>query len=103
MFVSSVENGAWIKIKGVDFGEQGAKKFIASIAAGADGGSVTLRLDSEVGLPLGTIKVKSTGGLAQFETQSCTISGARGVRDLYIKFFGENNQLVNMDWWKFEQ
>jgi beta-xylosidase len=102
MLAKAEQNGAWIKIKGVDFGDKGAATFIASIAAGANDGSITLRIDSEVGLPIGTIKVKSTGGLDKYEAQSCKITGAKGVHDLYIKFFGEKEQLMNMDWWKFE-
>jgi len=61
-----------------------------------------LRLDSETGTPIGTLKVKSSGGLDKWETQSCKISGAKGVHDLYLKFFGNGTPLINVDWWKFE-
>ena len=68
----------------------------------ADGTIIMLRLDSEVGIPVGSIKVKSTGALDKWETQSCKITGARGVHDLYLKFFGTAAPLMNVDWWKFE-
>ncbi len=64
--------------------------------------SITLRLDSEVGTPIGTLKVKSTGALDKWESQSCNISAAKGVHDLYFKFFGAGVPLVNVDSWKFE-
>jgi arabinoxylan arabinofuranohydrolase len=102
VYVNVTENGAYIKIKGVDFGDKGATNFLASVAAATDGATITLRLDSEVGFAIGTLKVKSTGALDKWETQSCKITGARGVHDLYLKFFGNGTPLMNVDWWKFE-
>jgi hypothetical protein len=102
VFVNVTENGACIKVKGVDFGGNGATNFLASVAAVADGGTITMRLDSEVGFAIGTLKVKSTGALDKWDTQSCKITGARGVHDLYLKFFGDGTPLLNLDWWKFE-
>ena len=98
VYVNATENGAYIKIKGVDF-DKGATNFLASVAAAADGATITLRLDSETGNPIGTLKVKSTGALDKWETQSCKITGARGVHDLYLKFFGNSTPLVAVDWW----
>ncbi len=102
VYVTVTENGANIKLKGVDFGDKGAAKFTANLAAIAEGTTLTLRLDSEVGTAIGTVKVKSTGGLDKWEPQSCTITGAKGVHDLYLKFFGSGTPLINVDSWKFE-
>jgi len=102
VYVSANENGAYIKIKGVDFGRKGATNFLASVAAATNGSTITMRLDSETGIPIGTLKVKSTGGLDKWETQSCKITGARGVHDLFLKFFGNSTPLMNVDWWKFD-
>ena len=102
VYVSATENGAYIKIKGVDFGTRGATNFLANVAAVTDGATLTLRLDSETGTAIGALKVKSTGALDKWETQSCRITGARGVHDLYLKFFGSGKPVMNLDWWKFE-
>jgi arabinoxylan arabinofuranohydrolase len=105
VYVSVVDNGAWIKIKGVDFGDKGAANFSTSLGAAAQGGTIVLRIDSEVGLPIGTLKVNPTGGLDQYATQTCKVTNAKGVHDLYFKFFGNANDgapIVNLDWWKFE-
>ena len=102
VYVNVTENGACIKIKGVDFGDRGATSFLARVAAATDGTTITLRLDSEVGFAIGTLKVKSTGALDKWETQNCKITGVRGVHDLYLKFFGNSSPLMNIDWWKFE-
>jgi len=53
-------------------------------------------------LPIGTLKVKPTGGLDRWETQSCSLRNATGVHDLYLKFFGPGTPLMSVDWWKFE-
>jgi arabinoxylan arabinofuranohydrolase len=102
VYVSAKENGAYIKIKGVDFGGKGATNFLANVAAMAEGTTIALRLDSETGITIGTLKVKSTGAADKWETQNCKITGARGVHDLYLKFFGNGTPLMNVNWWKFE-
>jgi arabinoxylan arabinofuranohydrolase len=102
VYTNVTENGAWIKIKGVDFGDKGAAQFSASLAAAAPGCTIVLRIDTEAGLPVGTLRVNPTGGLDQWQTQSCRITGAKGVHDLYITFFGSGAPLMNIDWWKFE-
>jgi hypothetical protein len=95
-------NGACIKLKGVDFGKKGAKKFLASVASASAGNKIELRLDSETGPLIATLKVKPTGALDKWETQSCRVRGAKGVHDLYLKFNGGGGPLLNFDWWKFE-
>jgi arabinoxylan arabinofuranohydrolase len=103
VYVNVTTNGAWIKIKGVDFGDKGAARFTANLAATAQGGTIVLRLDSETGLAAGTLKVNPTGGLDQWATQTCNVTNAKGVHDLYLKFYGTGTSLMNVDWWKFEQ
>jgi hypothetical protein len=100
--VTATENGAYIKVKDVDFGSKGATHFLASVAAATDGGAIELRLDGLSGQVMGILKVKSTGGLDQWGTQSCSVSGAKGVHDLYLKFTGNGSPLMNFDWWRFE-
>jgi hypothetical protein len=102
VYVNAAQNGAYIKIKGVDFGRKGATNFLANVATAAEGASITMRLDSETGNAIGTLKVKPTGGPDKWETQSCNIKGASGVHDLYLKFFGNDAPVMNVDWWKFE-
>ena len=103
VYVAANTNGAYIKLKGVDFGKQGAKKFIASVASAGAGNKIELRLDSETGPLVGTLKVKSTGTLDKWQTQSCSVKKVKGVHDLYLKFTGGVGPLLNFDWWKFEK
>jgi len=102
VYVSANTNGAYIKLKGVDFGKKGAKKFLASVASASAGSKIELRLDSETGPLIATLKIKSTGTLDKWQTQSCRVRGAKGVHDLYLQFTGGGGPLLNFDWWKFE-
>ena len=102
VYVSANTNGAYIKLKGVDFGKKGAKKFLASVASATKGNAIELRLDSETGPLIATLKIKSTGTLDKWQTQSCRVRGAKGVHDLYLQFTGGGGPLLNFDWWKFE-
>jgi hypothetical protein len=102
VYVNVTENGACIKIKGVDFGDKGATNFLASVATVTDGITITLRLDSEIGNTIGTLRVKSTAALDKWDTQSCKITHAKGVHDLYLRFFDKDTPAMSFDWWKFE-
>lgn len=102
VYVTNIHDGAYIKVCAVDFGDKGASKFLASVASGTEGGVVELRLDSETGPLIGTLKAKPTGALDKWKTQSCRVRGAKGVHDLYLKFTGGDGPLMDFDWWKFE-
>ena len=99
--VGYIKKGSYIKVAGVDFRE-GADKFTASVASGASGGNIELRLDSKSGPVIGTLKVGETGGWHEWQQVSCDVSGASGEHDLYLVFNGGDNYLMNVDWWRFD-
>jgi arabinoxylan arabinofuranohydrolase len=100
MDVCNIENGDYIKVKGVDFGT-GAASFEARVASATSGGNIEIRLDSESGTLVGTCSVPGTGGWQTWTTRTCTINGAAGVHDLYFRFTGGSGSLFNFNWWKF--
>jgi hypothetical protein len=102
MSVGFIENDDYIKVKGVDF-EEGAINFKAGVSSGNDGGNIEIHLDSLTGKLVGTCSVSSTGGWQTWVTESCDISGASGIHDLYFKFTGGSSYLFNFDWWKFSR
>lgn len=99
--VGFIENGDWIKITGVDFGS-GAGSFEARVASQTSGGNIEIRLDSPTGTLIGTCEVGNTGGWQSWSTKTCTVSGATGVHDLYLKFSGGSGYLFNINWWRFD-
>jgi hypothetical protein len=100
MDVTAIENGDFIKVKGVDFGA-GATSFDARVASATSGGTIELRLDSQTGTRVGTCAVAGTAGAQTWVTKSCSISGASGVHDLYFVFTGGAGSLFSFNWWRF--
>jgi arabinoxylan arabinofuranohydrolase len=100
IYVTDISNGDYIKVRSVAFGK-GAKSFEASVASAKDGGSIEIRIDSQNGTLLGTLTVKSTGGVQNWISQTCKVNKVNGVHDLYFVFKGGEGKLLNFDWWKF--
>jgi arabinoxylan arabinofuranohydrolase len=100
MNVGWIENGDYVKVKGVAFGT-GASSFSARVASGTSGGRIEVRLDSTSGPVVGTCTVGGTGGWQSWTTTTCPVSGATGTHDLYLRFAGGSGNLFNMNWWQF--
>jgi len=99
MYICDIDNGEYIRLRGVDFGA-GAKAF--SICAAATGScSVTLRLDSESGPVVGTADIRSTGSLDVYKQFSAKVKGVNSVHDLYL-CFGNVQGDIRLDYWKFK-
>ncbi|HMA91919.1 MAG TPA: glycoside hydrolase family 43 protein [Polyangiaceae bacterium] len=98
MDVTSIDNGDWIRVRGVDFGSAGAESFTARVASSSNGGAIELHLGSATGTLIGTCAVPSTGGAQIWDNATCDVTGATGVKDLYLKFTGGN---FNVNHWQF--
>lgn len=103
MAVSSINNGDYIKVKGVAFGT-GAKSLSARVASGGSGGKIEVRTGSSTGTLVGTCTVTGTGGSSTWATVTCPISGTSGTQDLFFKFTGSGSgSLFSFNWWQFSQ
>jgi hypothetical protein len=100
MNVGWIDNGDYIKVKGVAFGA-GATSFTARVASATSGGRIELRLDGTGGTVVGTCTVPGTGGWQTWTTVTCPVSGATGTHDLYLRFTGGGGSLFNVNWWQF--
>ena len=102
MVLSSINNGDWVAIGGVDFGENGAETFEAEIA-GLAGGSIELRLDSPDGELIGTLDVESGNG-DEFTALSCSVENAVGEHTLFFVYSGEGkDELMEVQSWQFTE
>ncbi|MEV4349291.1 glycoside hydrolase family 43 protein [Actinoplanes sp. NPDC049596] len=99
--VGFIENGDYVKVKGVAFGG-GARSFTARAASATSGGRVEVRLDSPTGTLAGACTVPGTGGWQTWTSVTCPVSGATGTHDLYLRFTGGSGYLLNLDWWRFD-
>ena len=100
MYVYDLNDGEYIRLRGVDFGA-GAKRFSITAAA-TEGCTVTLHLDSPDGPVLGSVKVSKTGTVDKYRAFSTKVQNATGVHDLYIGF-GDVRGDVHLDWWQFQK
>ncbi len=99
LYVSTITNGAYIKVKGVAFGP-GATSFSARVSpVSSAGGTIELRLGSQTGTLVGTLKVPGDG--SSWSTVTTTVSGATGTQDLYFCFTGGSGNLLKFNWWQF--
>ena len=100
MYIFDINDGEYIRLRGVDFA-QGAKQF--AVTAAAQGGcTITLRLDKPNGPIVGTVDVKETGSLEKYREFTAKVRNAAGVHDLYI-CFSKTTGDVRLDWWMFEK
>ena len=102
MYVTNIDNGEYIRIRGVDFGEKEARQFIIS-AANKGICDVTLRLDSpfEDGKKIGSVTIKGNGTLDKYNSFKTKVNGAVGLHDLYICFDRVEGD-CRLDWWQFK-
>ncbi|MBR5300179.1 MAG: family 43 glycosylhydrolase [Bacteroidales bacterium] len=101
--VTNVDDGEYIKLRGVDFGS-GAKSFTVCASALLYGGTIEIRLDDFDGKLVGKVDIGCTKNeLTEFTTK---IKGAKGVHDLCLVFKASRYQernLFQLDWWRMDQ
>jgi beta-xylosidase len=97
-FVTSINNGDYIKVQGVDFGK-GATSVEMSIAS-LYGGKIEIRTDKIDGPVIATVNVNTFAEGDMWKTISSPVKNAKGVHDLYFVFKGDKD-LFNFDWWQF--
>jgi len=107
IYVSNTRQKGYIKVREVNFGTQSPKSFTASLAAGVDGGTLEVRLDSLKGSVLTSITMPRTGGWEVFQPFTSELKQpVTGKHDLYLYFNGKNlvggRELFNFDWWSFK-
>ena len=99
MYVTDIDEGEYIRLRGVDFGA-GAKQF--RLTASSTGSlTVTLHLDSTDGPVIGTLTLSRTGSVDKYRTFSTKVKDAAGVHDLYLCFSATNGD-NRLDWWQFK-
>ena len=85
MFVNAMKDGAYIKVRDVDFREEGASHITARVGTTHNGGvTMEVRADSREGRLLATLKVPMTGGDNRWVLVSSEIERITGVHDLYL-------------------
>ena len=100
LFVTDIDDGEYILVKGVDFGK-GANELLASCSSQMFGGRMEIRLDAADGWKAGEIDIPNTK--FKYETFRTRLTKCEGVHDVYFVFKSNSMQkknLFNFDWWE---
>ncbi len=98
MFVSSINNGDFIKVQGADF-RSGASSLEMSVAP-LNGGSIEIHIDKINGPLISTVPVTGSREGDVWRTVHAPVKKVSGVHDVYFVFKGDKD-VINIDWWKF--
>ena len=98
-YVTGIGSGDYIKVRSVDFGNDGATRFTARVRAEKTCG-LTLRVGSESGTVMGKLSVEPTNG--EWQDFTCELTTPiKGVRDLFFTYSGRNAANLEFDSWQF--
>lgn len=103
VFITAKQDGAYTKVKDVDFRDHGASKLLARLGTTHNGGiTMEIRLDGTDGELIGTVEVPRTGGSDRWDVVSIDVKNVKGVHDLYFVFKGrKNTDVMYFDYWRF--
>ena len=105
MFLTANKDGAYIKVRDVDFQKNGATKFSARVATTHnDPITLEVRLGGKEGKRIASIRIPRTGGSDRWAIVSTDIPNTTGVHDLYFVVKGNpRSHLMYFDYWKFSE
>jgi hypothetical protein len=100
IIVTSVHNGDYTKVQGVDFstGPSSVEVNLASL----HGGKIEIHADQFDGDLLGVVTITASGEGDVYKTIKAPVKKLTGVHDLFFVFRGEK-ELFNLDWWQFNK
>lgn len=98
LFVTSINHGDYIMVKGVDFAK-GASSIEVSVSS-IYGGQIEVRIGEIDGPLIATVEVNTSREAGIWKTLIAPADSIEGVHDLYFVFKGEKD-LFDFDWWKF--
>ncbi len=100
MYVTHLDKGEYIRLRGVDFGDKGARSFVMN-ASSMGSCTLTLHVDAVDGPEIGKLVIKKTGNVEKYQSFKTKISRTSGLHDLYI-VVDINDGETRLDWWQFK-
>ena len=98
-YVTSIHNGDWIRVREVDFGDQEPTMAVIEMLNFKNPGSIQFYIDQmEDGRPIATVPVNNDNMMITAPVRG---TGITGVHDVYLLFSGGDEELFDLDWWKF--
>ncbi len=100
-YVTDINAGDFIKVRGVDFGTTGALSFTARVRAEKKG-TLLVRMGSKSGSVKGRLPIEPTEG--EWRDFTCDLTSAlTDVRDIFFTFQGSGSSLMDFDNWTFSE
>jgi glucosylceramidase len=94
-------DGSWLEYDNIDFGDGPSTVDVRWASAGS-GGALEFHLDSPSGPIAAQATLPVTGGWQTWKTFPIPVSGAQGLRKLFVVFRGSGtNGLGNLNWFHF--
>lgn len=97
--IQQIRNGGFLYFPNVK--NIGNCKSVKFHLAPKNGGTIQVHSNSAVGPLLGSVKINSSGGKSNYEDIDCTLTIDEGVKDIYIRFIGRDDDMFNLDWFSF--
>lgn len=98
--LTDIEDGNWVRFNNVKF-ENSYKQFEAKLAFQGKSGSLEIRTGNSMGEVLGKVSLDSKSGQ---QTVSYHLNApVRGTKNIYLKFVGTENSVLELDWFRFKE
>ncbi len=98
MYIYDINDGEYIKLRGVDFASGAATFQVTAASTGSC--LLTLRLDGRDGQVIGSTTITATASADTYAVFTCGVQKVTGVHDLYL-CFGNTVGDTRLDWWQF--
>ena len=98
LLLTAINDGDFVKLQGVDFGDKGAKSVVATVKTNGSNGAIRVTTKYANGTVAGYIAVEPDGN----DTTVCKAvfdAPVTGLQDVYFTFSGEGYEIID---WKFE-
>jgi hypothetical protein len=98
--LGEIRKGDNVAYKYLDF-ESGVDSFEITVAPGKNGGIIELALDQPWHPAIGKITVPSVSGEKKWINLTCKVNQVKGVHSLWLRFYGADSDLFDVDSFKF--
>lgn len=98
--VSEIDNGDWLQISGVDFGDKGAKELTIRFASETGKGAIKVSADGLKGEAISYVEVSETGSFDKVVEVTVPVAKIQGVHNLYFIFSGSGYRIHS---WTFNE
>lgn len=100
-YVTNLKSSNYIKVRGVDFGENGAQSFTARLRVEKTG-TLLIRIGDRSSTAIGRVAMEPTNG--EWQDFTCELTTPiTGIRDIFFTISGRGNPQVDFDCWQFSE